>query len=228
VKREARREALVAEIPSYYSGVLHFLGINVVTLAAIAGCAYAARDADPRVWLLVLPCFAFANLCEWLFHKGPLHKRTRFMGRLYARHTGSHHVAFLDSDMPFKHSRELQLVLFPPYMFPVLLVLTAPVTLALGWLWAPLAWVFLAAACGYYRVYEWLHLLHHWPQDGWIGRRRIVGWLRRHHARHHDPRRMRAGNFNVSFPLCDYVLRSVLPKGEAGSVSTGEDRVATE
>lgn len=106
-------------------------------------------------------------------------------------------------------------------MFPVLLLLTAPLTLALGWLWAPLAWVFLAAACAYYGVYEWLHLLHHWPQDRWLGRRRLVGWLRRHHARHHDPRRMRAGNFNVSFPLCDYALRSVLPVEPAADPRAG-------
>ncbi|MEZ6186115.1 MAG: sterol desaturase family protein [Planctomycetota bacterium] len=211
MKREERRAALVAEIPRSYSGWLHFVAINLATVAAIAGAVYAARGADPRLWLLVLPCFAFANLCEWLFHRGPLHVRTRGLGRLYQRHAGVHHVAFVEGDMAFRASRELALVLFPPYMFPVLLLLTAPVTAALALAAPPLAWVFLASACGYYLVYEWLHLLHHWPQDGWLGRRRAVAWLRRHHARHHDPRRMRAGNFNVSFPLCDYALRSVLP-----------------
>lgn len=174
-----------------------------------------AREADPRVWLLAIPFFAFANLCEWLFHRGPLHAPTRFMRGLYRRHTGSHHVAFTDQDMAYVDSRELWLVLFPVYMFPVLLLLTAPVSLGFAWAWPPLGWVFLGTAFAYYWVYEWLHLMHHWPQESWLGRRRLVGWLRRHHARHHDPKRMRAGNFNVSFPLCDYLLGTVLPADAA-------------
>jgi len=51
--------------------------------------------------------------------------------------------------------------------------------------------------------YELSHLSYHLPETTWIGRRRVIRWLREHHARHHDPRLMQKWNFNVTIPVFD-------------------------
>lgn len=211
MKLEERRAQLMAEIPGWYSGGLHFALINVSGLVVVAGAVVAMQA--PALWHLALvpAFFLFANLFEWWVHRGPLHRPYRGLHRLYDRHACSHHLAFVEGAMEVRAARELKLVLFPPWLFPLFLLMNAPLLALLyftGGFDAGL--VFLACAVAYYVLYEWLHTLHHWPRESWLGRRRLVGWLRRHHERHHDLKRMLHGNFNVSFPLADWLLRSTL------------------
>lgn len=42
-----------------------------------------------------------------------------------------------------------------------------------------------------------------------------LAWLRTHHTRHHELARMEKGNFNVSFPLWDWLLGTMLPPAPA-------------
>lgn len=216
MKLEARRAQLVAGIPGWYSGLVHFALINLAGLAAIAGALWLLER--PTAWhAAVAPAFfVFANLFEWWVHRGPLHRPVRGLRVLYERHTRSHHLAFVQGDMAIRATRELQLVLFPPYVFPMLFVMNAPLV---GLLWLAggrdLGLVFLASVVAYYLVYEWLHTLHHWPRESWLGRRRLVSRLRRHHEAHHDVRRMIRGNWNVSFPLWDWLLGTTLEEEPA-------------
>ncbi len=212
MRLEDRRGELISEIPRWYSGAAHFVGINLAGVAVIGACLVALERLAWWHLALVPPFFAFANAFEWWVHRGPLHHPRRGLRRLYERHTRSHHVVFVDTAMAIRSMRELRLVLFPPWLFPLFLLMNAPLLLLLAWLGGlEVGLVFLASAVAYYLVYEWLHTLHHWPRTSWIGRRRLVAWLRRHHEAHHDPRRMIHGNWNVSFPLADVVLGTVLP-----------------
>ena len=77
---------------------------------------------------------------------------------------------------------------------------------------ANLAWLFFVSVLAYYFVYEWFHFAHHLSRDSWLGRRALVGWLRQHHTRHHELALMEKGNFNVSFPLWDWLLGTMLPE----------------
>ena len=72
-------------------------------------------------------------------------------------------------------------------------------------------WLFFLSVLAYYFVYEWFHFAHHLRRDSWLGRRAVVGWLRTHHTRHHELALMEKGNFNVSFPLWDRLLGTMLP-----------------
>lgn len=220
MKLEDRRAALLATIPAWYSGPAHFALVTLAAAGVIAACV--ALLERPAWWhaALVPAFFAFANLFEWWVHRGPLHHPVAGLRRLYDRHTRAHHVVFVEGAMEVGHPRELRLVLFPPYLFPLFLLMNAPLLVllsALGGLDVGL--VFLASAVAYYLVYEWLHTLHHWPRTSWLGRRRVVTWLRRHHEAHHDPRRMIHGNWNVSFPLCDWLLGTTLPPAAASAPS---------
>jgi hypothetical protein len=214
VQLAEKRARLAAAIPPGYPGTLHFAAINLASLLAIAGCLAALQRPDPWMLAWAPGFFLFANLVEWAVHRGPMHqpRRGRLARTLYERHACQHHVMFTHERMEIASPAELKLVLFPWFVFPALLLATAPLPVALGLLLSPdHALLFLACAVAYYLVYEWLHTLHHWPQDTWIGRRRVMAFLRRHHTRHHDPALMTRGNWNVSFPLADWLLGSVLP-----------------
>ena len=221
---EARRATLLAEVPPWYSGVLHGLWIHLSSGLGIVAALWLLRDPQPWEWALIPAFFALANLVEWGVHKGPLHHPLPGLRRLHRRHAKGHHVFFTAERMELSDPRELSLLLFPPYMVPGLLLLVSPLVLALGALRWNLACLFLASALAYYLLYEWLHLLHHLPRDSWWGRRRLAARLSAHHRRHHDPRRMLAGNFNVSFPLSDWLLRtSLAPEAsEPGEEQLGE------
>ena len=67
----------------------------------------------------------------------------------------------------------------------------------------------MATAVAYVLSYEWLHLAHHLPAEGAIGRLRVARWARRHHQRHHEPHLMHRWNFNVTVPLWDRVRGTV-------------------
>lgn len=210
--RSAARARVAAKaIPSGYSGVLHVAYFNALALGVI-GVAIAGIERPSALELALAPLFlVFANAFEWWIHRGPMHHPVKGLRELYDRHTLSHHVYFTDRDMEIESARELKLVLFPPFALPFFIALTSPLPLAAGLvISANAARIFFAAAIGYYLIYEWMHLFHHLPRASWIGRRRFVAAAREHHTRHHDPRRMTRGNFNVSFPLWDRVAGTVL------------------
>lgn len=226
-KREARRAELLAAVPSWYSGTLHLIWIHLSTLGAIGGSLWALREPQLWEWALIPLFLLIANLFEWWVHKEPLHHPYPGLKLLYRRHAKRHHVFFTDAEMALRSPRELALLLFPPYMIPAMVILLSPVAVGLGALRWNLAWIFLASAFAYYLLYEWLHLLHHLPRESWWGRRALAARLRLHHWRHHDPKRMLAGNFNVSFPFADWLLRTTLPaEADAEGGSTPDSGAA--
>ena len=95
-----------------------------------------------------------------------------------------------------------------------------PIAFAIGLLFgANAGWIFVVTSSLFMVMYELLHLSYHLPADSFIGRQPLVHWLRRHHARHHDPRLMQRWNFNVTFPIFDYVMGTVAPPGDAKDVA---------
>lgn len=208
---EERRKELMALIPRWYSGYAHFLFINAFSISVIAGCMYALKDARWWEWSLVPILFVFANWFEWWIHRGPMHHRTRSLKLLYQRHTLEHHIIFTDRHMGLRSQRELFYIFFPPWFLPLILVINLPIPILLSVAVSIEAGIiFYLTVFAYYLTYEWFHFLHHVPAHTWVGRRRVVAWLRQHHTDHHDLARMEKGNFNVSFPLWDFLLGSRL------------------
>jgi hypothetical protein len=209
-REPAPREALVAAIPATYRWRLHLFGLCAEVLVFMAVPAALLREVRPWEWLLVPAGLVFANGVEWLIHRGPLHHPTRAR-LLYNRHTLTHHAVFHHDSMAMRSWQELRVVLFPLFALPLLELVVVPPFLLL---WAlglrNAACLFSITATFYYLLYEVLHLAYHLPDGHPVGALGVVRRLRRHHQRHHDPRRMTAGNFNVSIPLFDWILGSVL------------------
>jgi hypothetical protein len=195
-----------------YRGPLHLAVTSTVALAAIAFAASRVHDVRPLEWLVLPVGFLVANLAEYLGHKGPMHHRRRGLGLLFERHTGQHHAFFAHDEMAAPSSRDWKAVLFPWYVVLFFLgALATPIGLGIyAVAGANAGWLFGALAVSYFLAYEWLHLAYHQPDDSMVGRVGVVRALRRHHARHHDAQRMTRGNFNITFPICDAVFRTVL------------------
>ena len=66
--------------------------------------------------------------------------------------------------------------------------------------------LFFAVGIAYYLTYEWLHLSYHLHPQSFIGRLSVVQILRRLHTAHHDTRLMTTQNFNITFPICDWLF----------------------
>lgn len=203
-----RADYRASEIPPGYRPWLHLLFTFGGGGLALLACLWQLAQIQPLEWLTVPLAFLYANLAEYLGHRFPMHHPTRWLKLVYRRHAGQHHRYFTAQSMPLGDARDLRAVLFPP-----LLVIFffggfgIPAWLLLAWLASTnVAWLFTATALAYFLNYELLHLLHHAPPHWRFSR---IAWLRRWsqlHRIHHDPRRMAHCNFNISYPLCDWLF----------------------
>ncbi len=209
-ERDALRAKLVARIPSWYRPWVHVAFPSFVGLGLATAACLLLRDVHAWQLLMVPLAFVLINAGEWRIHRDVLHKRTPPLQLLYERHTPEHHMVFLTDDMAMRSTREFRLVLIPAYgIFAALIgALPVPIVLALCGQWN-LAMLFLATAMVYVVSYEQLHLAYHLPPTSFIGRLRLIAFLRRHHAIHHSPERMQKWNFNVTIPLWDFVRGTI-------------------
>jgi len=208
--RQALRERVLAEMPGWYSPLLHFLFPALVGLGVIVACALGLHHVTPLQWLTIPITFVFSNAIEWHAHRDLLHKRNGAAPILYERHTPVHHKLFAEDDMAITDWRELRNVMLPAFGIVAILSLQLPLLgLALLLGYKNVALLFLATSMSYVLLYEWLHLAYHLPATSFIGARTTIRWLRRHHARHHDHRLMQRWNMNVTLPLWDWLRGTI-------------------
>jgi hypothetical protein len=184
--------------------------VALVAAAGLAGIGLALWLAGPALswhdaWIVPVTVL-IANAVEYLAHRGPMHHRRPGLQPLHTRHTGRHHRYFTAEAMHFESARDFHAVLFPP----VLLLFFGGIAASLGLLASLVlpratAALFVATALAYYLLYELLHFLYHVPAHWRAGRWPVVRTLARLHRLHHDPRRMQQRNFNLVFPLCDWL-----------------------
>jgi hypothetical protein len=209
-KREALRRRLVDAIPASYSPAFHLIFPSVVGWSVIVTALLLLRDLHPLQLLTVPVALLVLNAAEWRIHRDLLHRRTPGFTVLFDRHTPEHHQVYVTDDMAMRDRREFRLVLIPAYGIVVAFFGALPIPALLIALhhWNA-AMLFIATDMFYVVSYEWLHLSYHLPPDSFIGRRRLLAFLRRHHAIHHDPTLMQKWNFNVTIPLWDVVRGTV-------------------
>ena len=198
------------EIGDGYRGWWHFWFTTTVSLAAVLACALGVERISPMEWLAVPVVFIYANLVEYLGHRGPMHHPVRGLRLIHHRHTKQHHRFFTDREMSFESSNDFKAALFPPVMILFFIGgFGAPMWLLLYFLASEnVAWLAVATAVAYFLNYEWLHFAYHCEPQSRIGRLPGVQTLRLLHLRHHDPRLMAKYNFNITYPICDWLFRT--------------------
>ena len=197
-------------LPAGYSGVRHMMFIVLFCVGGIALGIAMLDNVAPLEWLTVPLTFLYANLAEYLGHRYVMHRRRRFLGLIHERHTVQHHRYFTAEEMDMDGLEDLRAILFPPSLLVFFFgAFALPAGLLLAWLFsANVAWLFVVTALGYYFSYEVLHLAYHLPPASKAFRIPGLKRLQRLHRAHHDPAVMSHGNFNITWPICDWVFRT--------------------
>ena len=205
----AFREAYRREhVPARYHGARHLAFTFGVGSAVLALCIANLRGVAGWEWITVPLSALYVNLAEYWGHRGPMHHLTRGLRLVYERHTRQHHRFFTHETMPIDGSRDFRAVLFPPVlMIFFLLAFAVPAGLLLATIATEnVAWLFVATSIVYFLNYEFLHLAYHLPPAHPVARLPLIGRLKRLHTAHHDPRLMASRNFNITYPLGDWLF----------------------
>ncbi len=205
----AYRDATLRQDFSLPRHLAQVLGIAALLLA----CGiWLTLGAPAWVWLAFPVFLLIANVFEWGIHRFLMHRPLQ-PRILYTNHALVHHSAFVGTVQEIRHVRDLSLVMMPWYTLIFVFVLASPVAIVAAALAGPaMAGVFLVAAVTYFLLYELIHTLHHLTPAALakipLGTSGAVAALRRHHHHHHHVEHMAKVNFNVTFPLADFVLRT--------------------
>jgi hypothetical protein len=191
-----------------YSGQAHLAFAVVFSLGGIAACAWLLEDVQPLEWLTVPLAFLYANLVEYSGHRWVMHRKVRALGLVYERHAGQHHHFFTDQHMALEGWQDCKVVLFPAVLMVFYFgAFAVPLGLLLAWLTtANVALLFVIVALGYYLNYELLHLAYHLPESFRLLQLPFLRRLRRLHHRHHQPALMAKANFNITYPIGDWLF----------------------
>lgn len=202
----ATRAELRDRIEPGYSFVRHALAVHAVALTALVGPLAFLHDVEPAQLATVPLTFLLANAIEYAAHRGPMHHATPGLSALFARHTLAHHAFFRADAMGIEGPREMRYVLFPAWAGALVLLLAAPLGVALGWLVARnVGLLYGATAASYYLLYEWMHSSYHLAPE-LVARVPLLRRAAARHTLHHDPARMTSVNFNIAFPIVDALL----------------------
>lgn len=208
---QARAAFRERHISQNYSGPLHLATTISISLLIALLSAMMLEDVTPLEWLTIPLTFLYANLSEYFGHKGPMHHKTRFLGQIFHRHTVEHHAFFTDEASTFDTTQDFKAVLFPPVL---LLFFNGCFALPVGALLyflisTNVAFLFVLTAILYFLNYELLHFSYHMDPQSWVGRLPFMDRLRKHHIHHHNRRLMTDYNFNITYPICDYIFGTV-------------------
>lgn len=218
------REQYVANIASWYNGLVHIAVTYGVGIAAIGWCVSRMHDARLE-WLVMIPVAIAGNFIEWGMHQHVMHrlKNVWAIRAIYDRHTRQHHQYFTDNDVTIHSTKEFRIVFFP---WRLLVTLGAAGAL-FGWI-ASLIWnanagyVVFITMMGHYLVYETLHFFCHTPDWPILRYIPFVNTIRRHHTVHHNMGVMMHVNMNLTFPIADWALgTSDLDRGLLGHLFNG-------
>ncbi len=196
------------QIPGWYSGPVHLTLTSLLGLGVIVAAIVALDAVRPLEWLTIPLMFVLANLVEYFGHRGPMHRRVPGLGLIFKRHTLQHHRFFNTANMSFDSSRDFHAVLFPPVVLAFYLGLIAvPVAVLLTLLVSKnVGLLSLAVSLAYFLNYEWLHFAYHAPDDSLLARTPLIKRLRSLHHLHHQPELMTRYNFNITYPIGDWLF----------------------
>lgn len=202
---EERREQILSKIPSNYNPYLHAIIPSTFGLSVIVISLFFL--SVPTFSLLSIPIVLFLLFgFEWWVHKNVLHRKRPGVGFIYKLHEQAHHLIFTHEQMAMRDKKELWLVLMPPYAIVLAFLMLAPIIAGIALFSTNVAIITLITTMVFFLSYEWLHFCYHQPKDSFIGRNRLINYLRSTHTKHHNFLYMKKYNFNVTVPVFDRIM----------------------
>jgi hypothetical protein len=217
---EGFRSRYRANIHPLYNPWLHgafVLLFGVFSISLFWGTVHQVR---PLEWLAVPVTLLFFNLGIYLVHRHLGHHKKSFARMFYARHAGDHHSFFAPGHMTFDSARDWRVILFPAWL---IVLHTCAVTLPLWWLLKQLDANVAGLVGGClvlgYLAYEVFHACEHLPAHHPLAQLPWIRQMRRLHELHHRREMMQERNFNIVFPLMDYLFGTLYWEPEPDSLT---------
>ncbi|PTQ69123.1 SRPBCC family protein [Pseudomonas sp. GV071] len=194
-----------ADIHPRYNAWLH--GGFVLLFGALCIGLFWSRTehVQPWEWLAVPLALVFQNWGEYMVHKHLGHHKHGFSALFYKRHTGDHHSFFAQGQMAFETRQDWRVIFFPPWLIAVFALGTLGVFGLLSLVNSNVAALFSGSMLLGYLSYEILHACEHLPEQHPISGLPWVRQMRRLHELHHARELMHTHNFNIVFPLWDWI-----------------------
>jgi len=203
-----RAEYQANHVPKGYHGALHLsftLGFSCFLIWLAWRNLNIVTDVE---WLAIPATLFYNNLVEYLGHKGPMHHKRRLLSAVYRRHTRQHNRYFTHEHMTLDGPQDFYAVLFPPILVVFFVgVFGVPMWFLLDYaLGSNVAWLVVGTSAFYFLNYELFHLCWHMPTSSVSWRVPGLKRLGRLHTDHHDPKLMASFNFNISWPVSDWLF----------------------
>jgi len=203
-----------AQINPRYNAWLHGGFVLLFGALCIGFLWSRAENVQPWEWLAVPLALILQNWGEYMVHRHLGHFKHRFSKMFYQRHTGDHHSFFAYGQMSYERAQDWRVILFPAW----LIVVFAAANLASYWVlshWnTNVAALFSGSMLLGYLAYEILHACEHLPEQHPISKLPWVRHMRRLHELHHARDLMQTFNFNVVFPLWDWIYGTLYWENE--------------
>jgi hypothetical protein len=204
---EAFRSRYRADIHPLYNPWLHGIFVLLFGMVAIAIFWSPVHQVRPLQWLavpLTLLAFSFG---VYMVHRHLGHHKKAFARMFYARHAGDHHSFFAPGHMTYDSARDWRVILFPAWLIVLhTLVITLPLWWLLNQFDANVAGLVGGCMVLGYLAYEVFHACEHLPPHNPLTRLPWIRQMRRLHELHHRREMMQERNFNIVFPLMDYLF----------------------
>lgn len=216
---EGFRSRYRANIHPHYNPWLHGAFVLLFGVLSISLFWSTVHQVLPLEWLAVPVTLLLFNLGVYLVHRHLGHHKKSFARMFYARHAGDHHSFFAPGHMTYDSARDWRVILFPAWL---IVLHTGVVTLPLWWLLKQLDANVAGLVGGClvlgYLTYEVFHACEHLPPHNPLTRLPWIRQMRRLHELHHRREMMQERNFNIVFPLMDYLFGTLYWEPEPDSL----------
>lgn len=206
---EFRERFRSEKIPSYYNGILHLLINLSLLLLMIIGSFYKIQNFTwPSFLKYFLIVYVCGNLVIFLIHKYLLHRIVPGFKFAYKIHSKWHHTFFTNEFSVPDKTQDFFILFFP-----------ISVVLGFGLGFMPAAYFGLGQVLGidaalyimgfsalYFLSYEIVHFSSHLPKTHFVLKLPLFKFMYKHHLDHHNPKLMHNYNFNIVYPLFDFVF----------------------
>lgn len=199
-------------IPKYYSGIAHLL-FNFIILISLCIFLFLQVKGPTFYEFLSIPfTLIMGNLAVYIIHKYPLHRQFKFIDKFtYGIHTKWHHFFYTNEFVIYEKMKDFYILFFPPTVIIGFSFVYIPANYFVLKTFLPLNVVYFICATStlYFLLYEVFHYISHLRKDHPMLKFPLFRLVWNHHVTHHDPRLMHQYNFNIVFPLFDYVFGTV-------------------
>src|SRR6476620_10981042 len=112
---EFRKTYQRERVSRMYSGTVHLMLTVGASLVVVLYCLLHLSNVQALEWLTIPVTFLYANITEYVAHRGPMHHRFRGLRMVFKDHTLEHHHYFTSEWMELDGMRDLAAILFPPF-----------------------------------------------------------------------------------------------------------------